>query len=304
MSNTLRRGSASRRSNTPARRGARQPSLIDRALLMLPISEAMLKRIATGGVLTLVLGGALGLSTLFGVPQAAGTAVAEGIGEAGLRVEGIDVTGARHIDPMLVYATVLDQKSRALPLVDLGEVRAKLLRFGWIADAQVSRRLPDKLVIHIIEREPAAAWQKDGQLMLIDASGVPLERVDASRIASLPLLIGDGANFRAMDYRRLIDAAPALRGRVKAATWVGNRRWDLLFDSGETLSLPEDGADKALVKFASTERLEHLLGRGWLRFDMRVPDRFVGRKPSPGNARAISDGAPVEAPNSIDGGEG
>ena len=30
---------------------------------------------------------------------------------------------------------------------------------AWIADAQVSRRLPDKLVVHIIERQPAAVWR-------------------------------------------------------------------------------------------------------------------------------------------------
>ena len=29
---------------------------------------------------------------------------------------------------------------------------------------------------------------------------------------------------------------------MRAATWVGNRRWDLTFDSGETLALPEEGA--------------------------------------------------------------
>lgn len=306
MSKTIRRGAPPRRTVQPARRAPapRKPSMIDRALLMLPVSEMTLKRIATGTMLTLVLGGGIGLSTLFGVPQAAGVALAEGIGGAGLRVEGIDITGAHHINPMTVYATVLDQKSRALPLVDLGEVRAKLLRYGWIADAQVSRRLPDKLVVNIIEREPAAVWQDHGQLTLVDASGVPLQHIRPDQLPALPLLIGDGANRQAPGYRALLDAAPALRPRVKAATWVGNRRWDLLFDSGETLQLPEDAPEQALVKFAEIDGSNNLLGKGWLRFDMRVPGRLAARRPGPEGARAIPDSSAIEATQVASGGEG
>jgi cell division protein FtsQ len=68
---------------------------------------------------------------------------------------------------------------------------------------------------------------------------------------------------------------------VRAATWVGNRRWNLTFDSGETLELPEENAPAALVKFAEMDGRDRLLGRGFTRFDMRDPTKLVARK---GNA--------------------
>ena len=43
--------------------------------------------------------------------------------------------------------------------------------FGWVKDARVSRRLPDTLVIDIVERKPAALWQNEGRLALIDCRG-------------------------------------------------------------------------------------------------------------------------------------
>ena len=46
-----------------------------------------------------------------------------------------------------------------MPLVDVEAIRARLLQFGWVKDARVSRRLPDTLVIDIVERQPAAIWQ-------------------------------------------------------------------------------------------------------------------------------------------------
>src|SRR3546814_7790920 len=44
-------------------------------------------------------------------------------------------------------------------------------------DARVSRRLPDTLVVDIVERTPAAIWQHNGRLSLIDKKGVVLEPV-------------------------------------------------------------------------------------------------------------------------------
>jgi cell division protein FtsQ len=86
---------------------------------------------------------------------------------------------------------------------------------------------------------------------------------------------------------------------LAGATWVGNRRWDLRFQSGETLSLPEGDRDSAsaLVNFARMDGVNRLLGRGIVKFDMRDPDRFVLRLPQgqveekpTGDARAAGEG--------------
>jgi cell division protein FtsQ len=219
--------------------------------------------------------------------------MAEQAGRAGLRVEQIEVTGLKRMDRMSVYAVALDQQSRAMPLVDLEAVRQKLLRYGWIKDAHVSRRLPNTLLVDIEERVPAAVWQDAGQLTLIDASGVLLEPVDVDAIPDLPLVIGPGADRQEAGYQALLAAAPALKPRVKAATWIGNRRWDLTFDSGETLALPEENAAAALLRFAELDGARPLLGRGWLRFDMRDPAKLVARKPGASLAQSVpDDGAP------------
>jgi cell division protein FtsQ len=292
VSKTIRRGGPpARRPIQPKRRSPKvnKPSSIDRLLVMLPVSERTLQRIATWSIMAIIGAAVLGVASLFGVPQAAGVAVAEEIGRAGFRVRGIEVTGVKRMNPMTVYAVALDQQSRAMPLVDLEGVRQKLLKYGWIADAQVSRRLPDKLVVHIIERQPAAVWQEKGQLTLIDANGEPLQRISPDELPELPRVIGEGANWQTPAYRALLDAAPALRPLVKAATWVGNRRWDIMFETGETLVLPEESPEKALVKFAELDGAQALLGKGWLRFDMRDPTRLVVRKPGHQGQRAITD---------------
>lgn len=284
----MSRGPAKR---TATRRGAKpntrkqvrrqkKAGLIDQALAALPVSQATLTRIATWGIVGLAGIGTLGVASWFGVPGMIGTAVSETVGDAGFRVDEIQIDGLKRMDKMTVYSQALDQDSRAMPLVDLALVRERLLKYPWIEDARVSRRLPNTLRIFIVEREPAAIWQNHGQLMLIDAKGVPLEPVKRDAMPDLPLLIGESANSQEPARRQLLDAAPALKPLVKAASWIGNRRWDVIFDTGERLQLPEGEAESAaaIKKFAELDGTQRLLGRGYLGFDLRDPDKLVVRR--------------------------
>jgi cell division protein FtsQ len=53
--------------------------------------------------------------------------------------------------------------------------------------------------------------------------------------------------------------------------------------SGETIALPEgyDAARTALIKFAHADKQTGLLGRGLVRFDLRVPGKMIVRLPHP-----------------------
>jgi cell division protein FtsQ len=60
---------------------------------------------------------------------------------------------------------------------------------------------------------------------------------------------------------------------------VGNRRWDIGFETGETLALPEgeDDAGRSLLRFARVEGVEHLLGGKYIWFDMRNAGKLTAR---------------------------
>jgi len=277
MSRTIRRGPPPRRAVVRGKKQQKK-SIGDRLIALVGISEETLQRLVTWAIVGVAALLGLGAATWLGVPGMVGTALAESLGRAGLKVEQIQITGLKNMDQQTVYAIALDQRSRAMPLVDLENIRQQLLQYGWIKDAHVSRRLPDMLLIHIDERTPAAVWQDNGRLMLIDVTGVLLSDVSPQAMPDLPLVIGPNANTQEPAYQALLEAAPALRPRVRAATWVGDRRWNLTFDSGETLELPEDNAPAALVKFAEMDGRDRLLGRGFTRFDLRDPTKLVARR--------------------------
>jgi cell division protein FtsQ len=215
----------------------------------------------------------------FRVPQLIGGSAGESLGEMGFTLKHVEVRGAVHVPTLDVYNIAYDQPSSAMTLVDLEGTRQRLLRFGWVRDARISRRLPDTLVVDIVERRPAAIWQHNQRLALIDSEGVVLEKVRLEAMPDLPLLIGPGANLHAAELSRLVRTAPQLKPVMAGATWVGGRRWDIRFQSGELLALPEGeaAAQKALGRFAKMDQSAQLLGRGYVRFDMRTPGKLTVR---------------------------
>ncbi|ENY82924.1 cell division protein FtsQ/DivIB [Sphingopyxis sp. MC1] len=296
-----------KRAKTPPRRPSRAPkrrrsvkqSRLNMVINALPISPAQLQRVANWTI-GIGLAGVLVLGAeVTGVTAKIHEEWAQAVGRAGFQVKKVEVVGADRIDRLKVYDIALAQKDRSMAAVELDDVRRDLMQYGWIKDARVSRRLPDTLVVDIVERTPAAIWQNDGRLSLIDDSGVVLEPVTVATMPDLPLVIGPNANRRAQDLDALLAEASSLKELLAGATWVGNRRWDLRFRSGETLSLPEGDAEAkaALAKFAHMDGANRLLGRGILRFDMRDPSRFVLRMPHEGqvapskidDARAAAD---------------
>lgn len=273
----VKRGASARtRSRKPA------PRVVPKKLARkLSVEEAKANRLATWAfglfVMAIVIVSLIALE----VPGKIGLAAGEAVGDAGFRVRSVAVRGTQRMDPKPIYRIALDQRTTALPLVDVAAIRERLLDYGWVKDARVSRRYPDTLVVDIIERTPAALWQDGGRLSLIDAEGHVLDKVPVTRMPDLPLLVGPGANSQARGLDKLLAKAPTIKAQLVSASWVGQRRWDLAVQTGETIALPEGegAAATALAKFAEKDKSAGLLGRGITWFDLRKPGQMTARLP-------------------------
>lgn len=286
----VRRGSAGK-ARPRAKKGSPRVNVPRKLVARLPVEQDGANRLARW-MFGLFAAGVIGVALIaLEVPAKVGAGLGEAMGEAGFRVRSVDVSGVQRMDSRPVFQIALDQKSMAMPLVDVADIREKLLRYGWVKDARVSRRLPDTLVIDIVEREPAALWQDASKLSLIDKEGVVLDRVKVSDMPDLPLLVGPGANSRSNELNLLLSEVPSLKPQLESASWVGGRRWDLNFQSGETVVLPEGEADakKALAKFARLDKSAGLLGRGIKRFDLRIPGKMIVRLPQAPGGEAVTD---------------
>lgn len=289
MATTKRKAAPRAKQKSPAsRKKVRHISLIDRFLRTLPFSEDEIQRVFTWALVAGLGVAAVAAAQWFGLTAAAYEQYSRLASKAGFEVKDVEVTGMERVDQLKVYDIVLAEMDRSMPMVDIEKVRADLLQYGWIKDARVSRRLPDRLAVEIVERKPTAVWQRNGKYSLIDAEGTVLQNVSAAEVGELPLLNGDDANRHSIALGQLLDKASALKAQVTGASWIGNRRWDLRFKTGETLALPEGekAAAEALLNFARMDGIHRLLGRDLIHFDLRDPERAYFRKaPKPEPAK-------------------
>ena len=98
--------------------------------------------------------------------------------------------------------------------------------------------------------------------------------IPPSMVMSLPLVTGEGAQFAAAELINQVSANPALMLQMRAAAWVGGRRWTLYLDSGVTVLLPERGWVEAMRKLKMLDETQQLLSKGIRSVDFRVADRI------------------------------
>ncbi len=298
MAQTIKRGGRGVRRAAAARGAARKVdrakahtgSALDAAMRWLPFTEEQLHRVFLGLIFAMAAAVAWIVASLAGLPALIQAETAQLAANAGFEVRRVEVRGVEHMNELKVYERVLGERDRAMPLVDLDAVRGDLLGLSWVKDARVSRQLPDTLVVDIVEREPHAVLRKPNRLVLIDATGAELEPISTAAAKGRLIVSGSGAAQQVPELGRLLDAAPALKPQVAEAEWIGNRRWNLTFKTGQVLALPqgEKPSATALISFARLDGVNRLLGGKVAIFDMRAPERIYMR--IPGRSQQASGG--------------
>ena len=278
----VRRAANSRSRASKARAATRQgKGVVNSALSALPISQQQLQ----GTFLVLILAGALAaawfVARAAGVPALMEQQIAASAGSAGFQMRNIDLTGVERMNRLKVYEEVMEHRGTPMPMLDLAAIRAELKRMPWVAEARVSRQLPDKLVIDIQERTPHAVLVKPDRLVLIDRNGIELDPIAEKDAEGMLRISGAGAAKQIDSLDHILAAAPALQPQIASAHRIGERRWNIVFKTGQILALPqgEDEAAEAFIDFAKLDGLYRLLGGKATVIDLRVPDRYVFREP-------------------------
>ena len=197
--------------------------------------------------------------------------------DKGFTIQNVLVEGRQNTDPDVLRALIDVERGDPLFAFDPAEARDLIERLSWVKQAHVERRLPDTVYIGLRERRPLALWQHKGKIRLIDDEGVTLADKGLEEFADLLIIVGDEAPEQAPDLVRMLGAEAEVKGRVEAATWVGERRWDLKLKNGATVRLPERDMGLALARLAKAQAEDGLLDKDLSVIDLRESDRITVR---------------------------
>ena len=208
---------------------------------------------------------------------------------AGFAVGDVLVEGRRETTRAALLNAVGVRRGDPILALDVEAIRDRLVKIGWIADATVQRRLPGTVYLRVWEREAMAIWQRKGRFVLVDETGAVIGTEGLDRYGHLKVIVGADAPRHAPALLDMLATAPPLMARVRAAVWVGGRRWNLRLDDGIDIRLPEENAQAAWSRLATLERDRRLLTRDIIAVDLRIRDRLVvqrrgGKEATRGNS--------------------
>ena len=193
----------------------------------------------------------------------------------GFRISEIALTGEHELGRRRLLAVAGITGRSSLLFLDPAQTRKRLMANPWIEQATVLKLYPGRLRIDVKERRPFALWQKDGNVYVIAEDGTVLEAFVPQRFATLPLVVGDGAEREAPAFLKLLDRFPDIAPHVQAAVLVADRRWDLYLKDKVIVKLPGAAPDKALHTLVELDHAKKLLSRDITVVDLRLPDRVA-----------------------------
>ena len=197
--------------------------------------------------------------------------------ELGFQVVNVNVAGRDETDARRLLKAIGVSRGDPILALDLAQVRERVTGLPWVKQARIVRRLPDEIFVELEERSPIALRQSGGELVLMDDTGEVIPDQDLRRFRSLPIVIGKNAPTRAKKALAMLSVEPELVTRVKAISWVGDRRWTVHLKDGIDVQLPEVGADQAWTHLATLQRDHGVLKRDVKVIDLRIPDQLIVR---------------------------
>lgn len=127
----------------------------------------------------------------------------------------IEIFGAKHASRAALESVFAEDIGRSVYLAPLEDRLASLRTVDWVRDASVARVWPNRLMVHIVEREPVAFVRLASRVGLIDAQGVILP--PSQDWFDLPMLAGVSPRDSLVERRQAVERMLALTSALGEA---------------------------------------------------------------------------------------
>ena len=196
--------------------------------------------------------------------------------DAGFAIGEISITGQTLTGEQSVFDALGIEPHTSTVSFDVEAARQRIADLPSVETVSVRKTYPGDIIVEITEKIPVARWRVDGITFVVDGAGEQIGE-DRGAYGELPLVVGDGANDDAMVMIRALDQCPGLNAGLMALSRIADRRWDMIYETGLRVQLPELGVARALSHLQSYQEQYQLLDRDLTVIDLRVANLVAVR---------------------------
>jgi cell division protein FtsQ len=197
----------------------------------------------------------------------------------GMYVEDVIVEGNYRTSYEDLISALNFSENESILGVDIAKLQTQIEQLTWVKSCVVKRSFfPNNILVNIEERQVKAIWEYEGRFYPVDSEGNVIEVEEYEPDAPLLLLSGEGAPHHLAELLAVVNTDEDLAKLLKAAIYVSERRWNLVFAggvNGVVVKLPEKDFAEAYKKIALLNKRMGIFKRKLTSIDVRYGNRIV-----------------------------
>lgn len=150
-------------------------------------------------------------------------------------ISEVKISGVDH-DRQEMQKILMPLVKKGFFVVDVSQIKERLLQFPWVTEASVRRVWPNTIIIQVSEKKPLARWNRSG---LLATSGEIFSPAKNTYPADLPQFIGpDGEQVQLLKfYNNLTSILAPLHFKISQLELTSTRSWSLILSNGMKLNI-------------------------------------------------------------------
>ncbi|MFN7038024.1 MAG: cell division protein FtsQ/DivIB [Alphaproteobacteria bacterium] len=192
----------------------------------------------------------------------------------GLTLQNVYLEGQNYTNTKTLMDVLQLKIGQPILSISINKLKQQLEQTNWVKYAVVERSFPNTLYIGIIEKTPIALWQNGGKFFLIDETGAIINETNLKKFSNFIVLIGEDAPLYAKALLEIITKDKSLFEKISYATRIGERRWNVKFQNGLEIKLPEENPEAAWNYVIDLYNKKNLFGKSISNIDLRIANKL------------------------------
>ena len=196
----------------------------------------------------------------------------------GFIIKNIEISGVRHIDKDDIIKIINTYNNVNIFKINTKNIYREIKNNTWIKKASIKTIYPDTIKILLTEKKPVAIWQDRFRNSLITKTGDVIFEKNLDEFKSyLPIIIGENAHKNVHSILNVLSSNKEFFKNIWSLTFVNQRRWDIHFNQGLTIRLPNKNVKKAWEKIVHLDQKFNILSLSLTEIDLRNSDQILGK---------------------------
>ena len=193
---------------------------------------------------------------------------------ADFTVKQCDIVGCKYGNYLNEKKKMHEFAGRNLLFIREKDVCSAFASNVWINSVKVYKKVPNKLVVQVVEKVPVVIWRNKSEIKLLDCNNNAIEHKNLQDFAHLPIFSGKIEEFRKIWL--VLEKYPAILERLLYIESVGDRRYNMCIAPNIIIKLPEKNIEKALKAIYSCDYGN--IRKDISIIDCRVDDKIIVRR--------------------------